>query len=203
MVDPASAIQLVSRPHGAWIEVSVVDAGSQPVTRGAFVRALASDPEVRTELDRCIADAPFQALFFEMPPLTHGRLDAAARFVLVEARSLLRMLPDPHAFAEHLRGPGPAVRSFSNLSGDSLLVAPRDDGPPATYVHLAAFCRDAPPEQRDLLWRVVAEETLERVEHRDAPLWVSTSGLGVGWLHVRLDARPKYYSHRPYRALDA
>jgi len=33
----------------------------------------------------------------------------------------------------------------------------------------------------------------------DRPLWVSTSGLGVAWLHVRLDARPKYYQYTPYR----
>jgi hypothetical protein len=32
-----------------------------------------------------------------------------------------------------------------------------------------------------------------------APLWLSTSGLGVAWLHVRLDERPKYYTHAPYR----
>jgi hypothetical protein len=33
----------------------------------------------------------------------------------------------------------------------------------------------------------------------DAPLWISTSGLGVYWLHVRLDARPKYYTYAPFR----
>ena len=30
------------------------------------------------------------------------------------------------------------------------------------------------------------------------PVWLSTAGLGVGWLHVRLDDRPKYYRHAPY-----
>ena len=30
-------------------------------------------------------------------------------------------------------------------------------------------------------------------------LWVSTSGLGVYWLHVRLDSYPKYYQHAPYK----
>jgi hypothetical protein len=30
------------------------------------------------------------------------------------------------------------------------------------------------------------------------PVWLSTAGAGVAWLHVRLDDRPKYYSHRPY-----
>jgi len=30
--------------------------------------------------------------------------------------------------------------------------------------------------------------------------WLSTSGLGVGWLHVRLDSRPKYYTYEPYKS---
>lgn len=29
-------------------------------------------------------------------------------------------------------------------------------------------------------------------------LWLITAGMGVFWLHLRLDSRPKYYSHRPY-----
>jgi hypothetical protein len=32
-----------------------------------------------------------------------------------------------------------------------------------------------------------------------APVWLGTAGAGVSWLHVRLDDRPKYYGHAPYR----
>ena len=31
------------------------------------------------------------------------------------------------------------------------------------------------------------------------PVWLSTAGGGVDWLHVRLDDRPKYYRHREWR----
>ena len=31
------------------------------------------------------------------------------------------------------------------------------------------------------------------------PVWLSTAGAGVSWLHVRLDDRPKYYGYAPYR----
>ena len=31
------------------------------------------------------------------------------------------------------------------------------------------------------------------------PIWLSTAGMGVPWLHVRLDSRPKYYAFGPYR----
>lgn len=37
------------------------------------------------------------------------------------------------------------------------------------------------------------------LEKKDVPIWLSTSGLGVYWLHVRLDTRPKYYNHDEYK----
>jgi len=202
-MDANPSIQLVPCSYETFIEVKVLDAMGEPLGRGSFLRALATNPDARTQLDRCIADSPYRALFFEMSPLVPHRLDAPAKFVLVDAPRLLQMQPDPSAFDEHLREPGPSVRCFPNLSGDALLVAPCPAGPPETYVHLAKACRSAPADQRDLLWRVVAENALTHVEQHAAPLWISTSGLGVGWLHVRLDSRPKYYSHREYRNPDA
>ena len=65
------------------------------------------------------------------------------------------------------------------------------------YGHLAAFVREAPREQVHALWARVGELVLERVSN--VPLWLSTAGGGVAWLHVRLDSRPKYYTHAPYR----
>jgi hypothetical protein len=95
------------------------------------------------------------------------------------------------------------VVSFPNLGGDARLVVPTPQpGTPApTYAHLARFCRQAPVAQLAALWRAVGTEVLAWWAGTTAPLWLSTSGLGVGWLHVRLDSRPKYYSYQPFRAL--
>lgn len=30
------------------------------------------------------------------------------------------------------------------------------------------------------------------------PVWLSTSGMGIPWLHMRLDQKPKYYSFEPF-----
>ncbi len=46
------------------------------------------------------------------------------------------------------------------------------------------------------LLREIGRAVATHVGH-DA-LWVSTAGLGVSWLLVRLDARPKDYRHAPY-----
>ena len=68
-----------------------------------------------------------------------------------------------------------------------------------TYPHLAAFLRGAGKQQVRELWRRRAQEMLRSIGER--PVWLSTAGGGVAWLHVRLDSRPKYYSHAPYRNL--
>jgi hypothetical protein len=65
------------------------------------------------------------------------------------------------------------------------------------YGHLAAFVRGAPAEQREALWRTVGDALSRRLGAK--PVWLSTAGAGVSWLHVRLDDRPKYYGHAPYR----
>ena len=52
-------------------------------------------------------------------------------------------------------------------------------------------------EQVRALWRVTAQEMLRSIGER--PVWLSTAGGGVAWLHIRLDSRPKYYSFEPYR----
>jgi hypothetical protein len=86
---------------------------------------------------------------------------------------------------------------FANLGGDAILVAPTELAAASAYAQIGAFVRDAPPSQRDALWRAVGVAMLDRIGSR--PVWLSTAGGGVAWLHVRLDDRPKYYGWAPYR----
>ena len=97
------------------------------------------------------------------------------------------------------------MSAFPNLGGDAMLVAPKQD-PSAprgelAYAHLANFVRGAPPEQVRRLWAQVGKSMERRVGaegQAGRPVWLSTSGLGVFWLHVRLDRSPKYYTYAPY-----
>lgn len=91
-------------------------------------------------------------------------------------------------------GAGPIV-TFPNLSSDAVLVSPNtlatSDG-----AHLAAFVRAAPRTLSRALWAAVGEAVLAHASHD--PLWVGTAGLGVYWVHVRLDQHPKYYRYAPF-----
>jgi len=56
--------------------------------------------------------------------------------------------------------------------------------------------REAPIEQVEEFWKIVAEQY--EVAINEVPIWLSTHGLGVYWLHVRIDTYPKYYHYQPY-----
>jgi hypothetical protein len=158
-----------------------------------------SDEGFRAGLIRALAASSFAAFFWETPPLTTATLAAPFEFVLTEARALANAPAEPNAFAEHFaRDDGDGVVAFENLGGDAVLVVPCPRAPASAYAHLASFLRHAPAPQAHALVRRVAEEVLSRVS--DRPLWLSTAGMGVYWLHVRLDSRPKYYRHAPYKA---
>lgn len=137
------------------------------------------------------------AFYWELPPLTTETLDDDMEFVLIEAPLLARLPPDPTPFASLFeQHPAEDVVVFPNLGGDAILVAPCPRGSDDVYPHLATFLRSGDKDQIRTLWRVTAETMRERVGN--TPVWLSTAGGGVYWLHLRFDSRPKYYSHRPY-----
>lgn len=145
------------------------------------------------------------AVFWETPPVsasTSGTTSFA--FAVLPAPQLDGVAPDADTFRKHFACDGPeGVVHFTNIGKDAVLVSPCPVTPPteANYGHLAAFLRTAPKEQQTRLWAVVGEQLDRRLREvgNDVPVWTSTSGLGVYWLHVRLDSRPKYYQHQPFK----
>jgi hypothetical protein len=138
---------------------------------------------------------PFRAYCWECPPVNDSTFSQPFECVFLESPSLARMPPDPGAFAEHFRT-GCDVVVFDNLGADALLVAPCPGESGIDYAHLGAFAATAPLDRQAALWRTVGQAVQSRIGPR--PLWLSTAGHGVAWLHVRLDSRPKYYRHAAY-----
>lgn len=143
----------------------------------------------------CLAAMPFEALRWETPPLTSANRDQPFECVVLDAPELRRPA-DPAAFSSYL-DTGRNVVRFDNLGGDAELVVPAPIADHEAYPHLMAFLQNAPRSQQRALWQSVAEAMDARLG--DKPVWLNTAGAGVPWLHVRLDDRPKYYEHAPYR----
>jgi hypothetical protein len=167
------------------------------VPYGEVLRRWQTDAEFRSWFLGLLAASPFSAFRWEPPPVTTATADRPFEFVLLDSPGLARH-PDAAAFAEHFRGRADGdVVEFPNLGKDAVMVVPCPNGPLTAYGHLAAFVRQASEPQRHALWELVGAAMQRRLSN--TPVWLSTAGAGVSWLHVRLDDQPKYYGYAPYR----
>jgi len=169
-----------------------------PVPYRDVLRYWQEDGAFRSFFISLLANAHFPAFRWETPPVTTSTAPREFEFVLLDAPALDRE-PDTRAFSEQFRSAAKDRHAiaFPNLGNDAILVVPCPSGPAPAYVHLAAFVRQAPQPQVHELWRVVGEAMETHISSK--PLWLSTAGMGVSWLHVRLDSKAKYYGFAPYR----
>ncbi|QEH35326.1 hypothetical protein OJF2_38770 [Aquisphaera giovannonii] len=174
-----------------------VDRGGRPASFADVLGGWREDAAFRAWFNGVLAGLPFAAFRWETPAVTAATSSRAFEFVALDDPGLARR-PAPDAFGDRFRAAGgEEVLAFPNLGRDAILVVPAPVAAPSAYGHLAAFVREAPERQRDELWRSVGEALAGRLGER--PVWLSTAGAGVAWLHVRLDDRPKYYGYGPYR----
>ena len=61
-----------------------------------------------------------------------------------------------------------------------------------SYATLKDFTDNAPKKQQQELWKLVAKEA-KKQSKKFGKVWISTHGLGVPYLHVRISSKPKYY----------
>lgn len=155
------------------------------------------DEAFRACFIEALASMPFRAFRWETPSVTERTVGLPFECVVVDAPGLAPA-PEPEPFASHFEAGGDGVVVFPNLGGDTTLVVPCPIGRDASYNHFASFLRTAPDAQKHALLVRVGEAVEGALSSK--PLWLSTAGAGVSWLHVRLDTRPKYYSYSPYKA---
>ena len=79
---------------------------------------------------------------------------------------------------------------FPNLSKDTVLVIPMPRG--KCYATLKDFVDNAPKKQQQEFWKLVAKKAKKQAK-KFGKVWISTHGLGVPYLHVRIASHPKYY----------
>jgi hypothetical protein len=158
--------------------------------------AMQSDAGFRSQFTSELAAIPYASFRWETPSVRMTTRNATWEFVALDSPGLARN-PDRNAFADHFHDEQDVV-TFANLGGDATLVVPCPRTTDSAYGHLAAFVRSAPPDQQHALWQAVASAMRKRIGKK--PVWLSTAGAGVSWLHIRLDDRPKYYGYAPYAA---
>jgi len=172
----------------------------EQLTFEQFIQFLQKEDAFRNFFITLLKAAPYEAYFWETPPVWTDNINRPFEFVFVDSRTLPTIQADRFAFQEHYDKDqnGDEVVTFPNLRGDAQLVVPLPTVTSAAYAHLAAFVQSAAIGQQDKFWQYVGQAMAQRLS--DKPLWLSTAGLGVSWLHIRLDSRPKYYRFQPYKS---
>ena len=173
---------------------SIADNG-KTMSYADVISALKSDSDFTIYFNNLLAASKYQAYFWEVKPVSQLTLQQPFEFVLANSNSLAHIKADSSAFDKYL-SKQQHVASFPNLGGDSMLIAPTSIGA-TDYGHIAQFVRSAPAEQVAAFWKQVGEELNKSIG--SSPKWLSTSGLAVYWLHVRIDPTSKYYNYLPYK----
>jgi len=170
-----------------------------PLTYATVLDLWLSDPDFRSYFTTLLADSPFSAYRWETPAISQSSADSPFEFVLINSPGFSARKTDATTYAQYFTDDDAdsGVVTFTNLRGDATLIVPSPRTTDAAYGHLAAFIRNAPRSQVDSIWRVVSRQVQSQIGSK--PVWLSTAGGGVAWLHVRLDSRPKYYGHNPYK----
>jgi len=187
--------ETVPAPHGG-LHVLARDAHGTASYATVF-RAWSRAGRAGAAWGATLGQVPMKAFALELPRLTVERVDEPFQCMVISDPALDRHSPDPSPFRKSIPDDVGEVATISSLGGDAVLVVPVPADELQPYAHLAAFCRSAPESVQGALWAAVADAAMSLLSER--PVWLSTSGHGVHWLHVRLDERPKYYQYAPYR----
>lgn len=197
---------VASRSGAWWVERWGEDRGDAHCVRrdGQQLRwselrvGLEREPHVRAVLTEAIRSYDAEALYWECTPWKPDA-DPLFEMMIIPTRAMVKRATNGAAFEEHFDGSA-LVHTFPSLGRDAELVVPAPLGRTDTFGHLASWIRSADEQQVDALWIAVGNAIAEWNAQDRGTLWVSTAGGGVPWLHVRLDSRPKYYKHAPYRS---
>lgn len=164
-----------------------------------WINLLQESKDFRWQFNQILKDCPFQAFFWEVKPMNVDTLENDFEFVMVNSQILNRIQANSRNFERYFET-DKSVVAFPNLGKDAQLIVPTPQSNHQYYAHLANFVRNAPDSQIDDFWRTVGAELQHHLGN--APKWLSTAGLGVSWLHVRIDSRPKYYRYQGYKIFE-
>lgn len=166
------------------------------ISYGQWIDHIQQDDHFIAFFTNVLKDNPFDGYFWEVKPMEQSELSNNFEFVLVKSFSIDKLIANEANFKEYFTSDDPVV-SFSNLRGDAHLIVPAPIDSQTNYAHLAAFLRTGTQTQVMAFWKRVGQEYAQLIGEKKK--WLSTAGMGVHWLHVRVDSRPKYYRYEGYR----
>lgn len=131
--------------------------------------------------------------FWEMNPFTRGE-NALVEMTFIPHR--LNSIPNSGPFQNYFTRD--LTTCFYNVHRDAVLIVPTHTRVRTNCANLYSFLQSASPEEIIDLFYVMALNVRTSLKEWNR-IWISTSGLGVPWLHIRIDSNPKHIQTIQYR----
>ncbi len=139
----------------------------------------------------------YPAFYWEHPAISKEFLPKKYECILQRSQPLEHLPSNENAFKNYLDSKE-QVADFMNLGKNARLVVPTKKTEDEIYNHIGKFIRLANKEQVIEVFKRVGQTVIEELEQQKL-IWLNTAGLGVIWLHIRMDTRPKYYKTKKYK----
>ncbi len=142
----------------------------------------------------------YQAFYWEHPAINEAFLEKKYECILQRSKPLENLQSNENTFKEYIHANN-QVADFMNLGKNARLIVPTKQTDQEVYNHLGKFINFAKDEQIIKIFQQLGDAVLEELKEEKA-IWLNTAGLGVIWLHIRLDTKPKYYKTKLYKNID-
>ena len=139
----------------------------------------------------------YTAFYWEHPAINSNLLDKRYECIILKSIPLETLPINERAFKDYIVS-NELVVDFMNLGKNARLIVPTKATNKEIYNHIGKFIRQADKAQIIKVFKTVGKAILEEIEQQKL-IWLNTAGLGVIWLHIRLDSRPKYYKTIAYK----
>lgn len=132
--------------------------------------------------------------FYETSPIT-PKMNTKYEHKFIESDRLEKLKPSHKKFQKHLINKRD-IAHFANLPKTAILIVPVPRKH-KNYATLKDFVDNASKSQQKKFWKCAAKSIKEMLKYHDV-IWVSTHGLGVPYLHLRIEVEPKYYQTKKF-----
>jgi len=142
----------------------------------------------------------YKAFYWEHPAINKEFLPKKYECILQRSKPLEYLPSNEIAFQDYLFYKE-QVADFMNIGKNARLVIPTKKSDKEIYNHMGKFITGATQEQIIAVFNRVGKIIINEIEEQEL-IWLNTAGLGVIWLHIRMDTTPKYYKTKRYKDPD-
>lgn len=189
----------IIKQHNTAIRFNII-AQEHPMSFQDVFEAWEHQPEFSQFYVSAVKGLGYSAFYWEHPALNQNLLHQSYECIILRSQPLERLAINERAFKNYIYS-SKQVADFMNLGKNARLVIPTKKSDAEIYNHFGKFIRLAEDGQILALFKRVGKVVQEEIKKQDY-IWLNTAGLGVIWLHVRMDTRPKYYKTTEYKNPD-